>query len=204
MTDAFVQEATALKRDLCRVTAGLAPALRVIPGREAALLDALRREVARLDEACGTLATGLDGAREAAVREGRAAGYAEGRADAAAIVAEALRFREEVLDRATDEGIALAFALSAQLVGREITRDPALYRACVAAWRERACGTTACEVALSPEDAELFWSGGAPPAGVRVVPDASIARGTCRIEWLGGAVETGFGPAWEELRHAGR
>ena len=204
MTGAFTQEAGTLKRDLIRVASGLAPALRVIPGREAALLDALRCEVARLDKACAELAATLAGAREEAVREGRAAGYAEGRADAAALVAEALRFRDGFCDRAADEGVDMAFAVAARLVGRELVRDPALYRACVESWRARTCGGAPCEVTLSPENTELFWDGGAPPEGVRVVPDPSLSRGTCRIEWADGAVETGFDLAWEELRRACR
>lgn len=192
----------AIGEDLHRVLARLAPGLRVIPGREAALLDALRREIARLDASCAELATGLNAARAAAEAEGRAAGYDAGRAAAAAMIAEARRHRDEVINGVQDEAVDLAFGLAARLIDREIARDPALVRACVASWRRAAAIAGACTVALHPDDAAAFTMTGMPGDGVRVVPDNGVRRGSCRIESAGGACEAGFDLQLGEVRDA--
>jgi len=202
--DALEKKGRALGVEFHRLAAGLAPAVRVIPGREAALLDGLGREVARLTAACGALSAEIDAARGAAISEGRLEGYAEGRADAAALVQEALRFRRETFESIADEGIDLAFTVAAQLVGGEFRRDPALFRTCLTAWRDRACAGAACEIWLHPADASVFWGTGAPPEGVRVTPDETLSRGTCRIESARGVADAGVHVQIEEMRNAVR
>ena len=202
MSGAPQERIAAIGEELPRVIARLAPGLRVIPGREAALLGALRREIARLDVSCSALSMELDGARAAAETEGRAAGYDAGRAEAAVMIAEARRYRDEVIDRVQDGAIDLAFGLAARLIDREIARDPALLCACVASWRRAAEIAGACTVALHPDDAVAFTLAAAPGDGVRVLQDAGVRRGGCRIEAAGEIFEAGFDLQLGEVRDA--
>jgi len=130
--------------------------------------------------------------RRKAEREGFDAGYGEGKAMVQAHLArlEALTANMQVAVAQFEESVAsevvdLALAVARQVIRSQLTLDPATVLPLVKeALRAVPEGTTAGELQINPADVELIRDQLGPelPASPwRIVPDASIAPGGCRI-----------------------
>lgn len=136
--------------------------------------------------------------------EGRACGYAEGQAavrssahEAAARLTAALVRERDRRDAAVEEELlALARAIARLVLRRELAHDAEAMRALVReALAQLPAVTTPPSVHLHPEDAAALTASVAPPEAERLVADASLARGDCRIEAGASIVDAGI-DAW--------
>jgi flagellar biosynthesis/type III secretory pathway protein FliH len=180
----------------------LLPAFRVIPGREAALLEALRSELDRLGGMCAGLRAEVAAVLEAARQKGYEEGYAEARSEAIHLLAEAVRARREIIERAAAESVDLAFALAEKAMGREIDRSPDLLLRDAGAWVEACAGDRPYTVAMNPADVKALDEAGCTAAGAGLVPDPSLPRGVCRIDLGDTVFEAGYGARLGGIRDA--
>lgn len=171
-------------------------------GADAAIGSSLPKAVA---DAAGETGCGADEATlRARFEEGRACGYTEGQAamrsashEAAARLATALVRERDRRDAAVEEELlALARAMTRLVLRRELAHDPeAMGELVREALAQLPAVTTPPSVRLHPEDAAALAASMAPPEAERLVADASLARGDCRIEAGASIVDAGI-DAW--------
>ena len=152
--------------------------------------------------------SGRAAADETALRvrfeEGRACGYAEGQAamrsaaheSAARLTAALVRERDRRDAAVEEELLALARAMTRLILRRELAHDAeALGTLVREALAQLPAVNTPPRVHLHPDDAAALTASMAPPEAERVVADASLERGDCRIEAGASIVDAGI-DAW--------
>ncbi|MFT3915982.1 MAG: FliH/SctL family protein [Anaeromyxobacteraceae bacterium] len=140
-------------------------------------------------------------AESAAIREAaRLEGLAQGRAEAAAVLATASMARDRLLAGAGPELVALALLVARKILAEEPRTPPeraaALAAQVLAEVRERR-GVT---VRAHPGDVARVRA--AIPEEIPVEPDAQVEPGGCALETPAGRIEAGLDAQLEELARA--
>lgn len=179
-----------------------------------AVLDLAPQGLARLDPA--RVDAAVAEGREAGYRAGFAAGEAAGRAEAAArwgdelaavvragddAVTEALAGLRAVADATAQRITRVAFELAEAIVGRELALATAPGRDAVARALSVAPEDVELVLHLHPGDAAALGPDGLPAGrAVRVVPDPAVEPGGCvaRAGWT--SVDATLGTALERVR----
>lgn len=152
----------------------------------------------------------LEQARASAAGAGRAAGYAEGRAAAAAEQARLARLLDTFADQAgahsqrlADEVLDLALVVARHLVGEALSVRRELVLPVVAnAVKQLPQSTQRVAVVLNPADVDLVRSYiGRESVGERcdLVPDPSIAPGGVRVESEHAEIDATITSRWRRL-----
>ncbi len=150
---------------------------------------------------------------EAGHREGVEAGYREGRVSAQV---EAERFRElagaleaalgNIEQELGRELIALALDIARQMLGKALEVKPELLLPVVrAAMESLPQNTQHPYIHLHPDDARLvreMLAADHPHAGWRVIEDAHVPRGGCRIETSTAEVDATLASRWQRIAAA--
>lgn len=158
-----------------------APPRSVVPGEVFdAREDAERILVEAREEAERLRAAAREDA-SAAREKARAEGFAQGRAEAAALLLEARRIRDDALAGAERDARSLALAAARRIVGEELRLAPERIVAIVGELLERARRAREVRVRVHPDDATTLGAAKLA-ASVRVIGDASIERGGCVVE----------------------
>jgi flagellar biosynthesis/type III secretory pathway protein FliH len=141
---------------------------------------------------------------EAAFEAGRAAGRREAEvervelaADVASIVDAVQAWRDELRRRYTETIVALGVAVARRIVGEALDVEPARWVPIVAGAIRRLVDREQVTVRVAPRLAAVLRAHAAGLAGdaaseVRVVEDATLAPGACRVESRMGDVDCGL------------
>ena len=179
---------------------GTLTGLGVLPGAAAARLDAMDQLLAELERDCAMVEADLAGLRNAAVRDGREIGRAEGLAGMCSALMEADRIRRQTAEAAATDAVDLAFRMAAKVVGSEVESRPELLARLLAEWRDSAEWRDGFIVCLNPSDVASLRPFNDSAPGCLVVSDPSLARGACRIEDDGVIHEIGFDASLRSIR----
>lgn len=120
----------------------------------------------------------LQQVRQESFEAGRAQGLEEGKAQAAALLAQAQEQRRHAQEAQLEEALSLATALAARIIG-EAARDPAVTARVVAQSLAQA-ESSRPRVRLHP--GALDAARAALGAACELVPDPSLAPGGCIVE----------------------
>jgi flagellar assembly protein FliH len=153
-------------------------------------------------------------------RDAFAKGYAQGEragAEAGARRSEAMLrrlgetlnelagLREQILRQSERQLVELALALARRIVRREVARDDEFLMALARVAVDRLGENSAATIHLHPDDYARTparhveeWSA----SHVKLMPDASIPRGGCRVESPFGFVDAGIDAQFQELARA--
>jgi flagellar assembly protein FliH len=118
---------------------------------------------------------------------------------------ELAQLRKLIVRQTEREMVQLALTIARRLVLREVSLDPTLVAAMAHVALERLGEAAPATIKLHPEDYAAIsaqrgdsWAG----AQVRVVPDASVARGGCLVESAFGTVDGSLDAQVEEMARA--
>ena len=186
-----------------------APRRRVLPGP---VFEA-RAEAARLLEAARAEADALVSAArlrvEGVAREAEDAGRMAGRAEAAAVLAEALALRQGALAEAEREVARVALAVAERLVGEALIASPERIATVVGDGLARARRAKDVVVRVHPDDAPHVDSLRAAvaaragrPGTFSVRADPAITRGGCLVETDLGTIDARLETKLDALAHA--
>lgn len=154
----------------------------VVDAREEAarIVDAARAEAAAMIEAARAEQERLraDARREA---------HEEARAEAAALLVEAARARDLAREEAARDARTLALAAAERIAGEAIALEPERIVAIVREAIGRTRRARAIEVRAHPDDVRAIEAASLPV--LRVVADASMARGGCVVRSELGTVD---------------
>jgi flagellar biosynthesis/type III secretory pathway protein FliH len=141
---------------------------------------------------------------ETAFEAGHAAGRREAEAERAVLAADVASvvdavhgWRDELRTRYTETVVALGFAAARRIVGEALDADPARWVPIVGDAIRRLVDRERVTVRVAPRLAALLRAHASALAGddaseVRVVEDATLAAGACRIESRMGDVDCGL------------
>jgi type III secretion protein L len=179
-----------------RILKGAAPvaARRV----DAAVFDAdrrVRQMVAAAEEEARRIVAEAESARARALAEAADAGRAEGRADAAAILARAAMERDRLLREAEHDVVRLALAVARKILGRDLAATPGAVVDLAAAALAEARGRREVVLRVSPADgaailgAEERLAAVLARAPLEIREDASLAPGAAVVDTEGGRID---------------
>lgn len=158
--------------------------------------------------------------KETARREGHEQGYREGqqageklrteaqsiRKQAKKVLAQAEEMRSQTLDEMEPEILQLSVEIAERLVESQLTVAPETIKSIVRTAVEAARDRERVVIHVSPGEAELvrnhsneFLSALGPGATIRVISDAEIAAGGCRIETEGVLLDATLETRWKLL-----
>jgi flagellar assembly protein FliH len=168
---------------------------------EAEHLQCLEEELARARDS-GRAEGALEG-REAALQEARAE-RREASDRLNAVLAAVEEARIGLVDRAEETAVAIGFATACRILGESLlTREGV--RAAVRAVLAQARSAEHAVIRMHPADAarlDELQDSLAPSTDVRIVADAAIEAGGCRIETSAGTLESRLVARLAEMRDA--
>lgn len=115
-------------------------------------------------------------------------------------IADVARTRADMLQRARPQLVGLALEIARLVLRREVARSPAVVAEMAGAAIERLSAATDLRVLVHPLDLEALESvteHARRPVGL--VPDASVARGGCRVESSFGEIDAGLDAQLAEI-----
>jgi flagellar assembly protein FliH len=214
-----VGESTAtagLQTDLSRPLAQQAPDIIADAEQRAAeILAAAQREREEILKQAEMNALAMG---EQAQKEGYQAGYLEGltvgrresdelRCQALAELSDAQKLRAEMLKQVEPKVVALALSVAEKMIGEQLAVAPEFILTSVKEGLAQISETGEILVRLHPEDIPVcktyhsdLQSGLREHSTLSFIPDASLEKGSCRIETNGAVVECLIGERLAELR----
>lgn len=166
------------------------------PRASRVLSSAAHEALSRARQAVARAREDAEEVREAA----RAEGFARGRAEAAAVLAEAAVARDRFLAGAGPELVALALLVARKLLGEEPRTPPELAAALALGALREARERKGVTVRVNAADAGAVRA--ALPEGIGVEPDPAVAPGGCALETPAGRIEAGLDAQLAELARA--
>ena len=137
--------------------------------------------------------------RESALirKQAEATGRATAKEEAAAMLAQAAKVREQQISNATEEIIDIAIACADRIIGEDLNRDPERVRAICTAAQKRVLRAKRVQVRVHPEDAVLLH---VEASWGEIIPDNSITRGGCVVTSELGTIDARIETQLDALR----
>lgn len=168
-------------------------------------MEALRQEMATLRRESEAR---IEASRQEGFEDGRRAAAGENRAEQesmrrqlASSLSEAVRARRQLLEQADEDLVRLAVAIAEKVLNRQLQIDPDALRGVARAALDRIAGKEVQAVRMHPEDREAVEKelGSGERSVLRLLSDASLARGTLLFETEFGILDCSVSTQLEEI-----